>query len=189
MNLAISTPPPWPVRVPVEEYMETEKCSEQRHEYRDGVVVAMAGASKQHERVSGRLFIKLGNHLAGKPCEVFKSDMRLHMMIYGRTFYLYPDIMVACDPDDRDSHIVRAPKLLIEVLSEDENRDRIEKFLMYQRIPSLEEYVVVSQRPEFPEVSIFRKREGWEPGHVHTSGEVTFESIDLTIKVEDLYLA
>ena len=187
MNPATLPKQPWPERVSVEDYLDTERHSEQRHEYRDGVIVAMAGASKEHERVSGKLFLKLGNHLDGKPCEVFKSDMRLNMKIYGRTFYLYPDLMVACDPDERDTHSIQKPKLLIEVLSEDENRDRIEKFLMYQRIPSLEEYAVVSQRVEFPEVSVFRKSEGWEPGHVHTSGEVTFESVGLTIRVEDLY--
>ena len=187
MNMATLPKALWPERVSVEDYLDTEKHSEQRHEYRDGVVVATAGASKEHERVSGRLFLKLGNHLDGKPCEVFKSDMRLNMKIYGRTFYLYPDLMVACDPDERDTHSIQSPKLLIEVLSEDENRDRIEKFLMYQRIPSLEEYAVVSQRAEFPEVSVFRKSEGWDPGHMHTSGEVTFESVGLTIRVEDLY--
>jgi Uma2 family endonuclease len=172
---------------PVEDYLDTEKHSEQRHECRDGVVVAMAGASKDHERVAMNLAASLHAHLKGKPCEVFKSDMRLNMKIHGRVFYLYPDLMVAGDPDERDPHSIQSPKLLIEVLSEDENRDWIEKFLMHQRIPSLEEYAVVSQRAEFPEVSVFRKSEGWDPGHVHTSGAVTFASVGLTIRVEDLY--
>lgn len=172
-----------------QEFLEGEKLSECRHEYHHGVVIAMAGASRGHERVSGRLFRKIGDHIGSGKCEAFKSAMKLHLEIFGRTFYLYPDIMVACDPADNDPNFIHSPKLLIEVLSENENRDRVEKFLMYQRIPSLEEYAVVSQNPKSPEVTVFRRSEGWDVPHVHTSGEVFFASIGLSVSVEELYVA
>lgn len=172
-----------------QEFLEGEKLSECRHEYHHGVVIAIAGASRGHERVSGRLFRKIGDHIGSGKCEAFKSDMKLHLEIFGRTFYLYPDIMVACDPADNDPNFIHSTKLLIEVLSENENRDRVEKFLMYQRIPSLEEYAVVSQNPKVPEVTVFRRSEGWDVPHVHTSGEVFFASIGLNVSVEELYVA
>jgi Uma2 family endonuclease len=177
-----------PGTVTVAEYLDGETRSEERHEYRDGLVIAMAGASRRHERVSMTLSNRIFNYLGGHPCEVFKSDMKLRLEIYGRTFFLYPDIMVSCDPFDGDAQFLTSPKLIIEVLSENEVRDRVEKFLMYQRIPTLEEYAVVSQWAEKPEVTLFRRANGWEPGETHTEGEVTFESIGLTMRVEELYL-
>ncbi len=175
--------------ITAQEFLEGEKLSECRHEYHHGAVIAMAGASQRHEIVSLNLASTIHGHLKGKGCRAFKSDMKLHLEIFGRTFYLYPDIMVACDPADNDPNFIHSPKLLIEVLSENENRDRVEKFLMYQRIPSLEEYAVVSQNPKAPEVTVFRRSEGWEVPHVHTSGEVFFASIGLSVSVEELYVA
>jgi Uma2 family endonuclease len=182
-GVAIKLPGP----LTISEYLEGETGSEERHEYRDGLVMVMAGANRRHERVSMSLSSRIFNHLRGHPCEVFKSDMKLRLEIYGRTFFLYPDIMVSCDPMDDEAQFLTSPKLIIEVLSENEVRDRVEKFLMYQRLPSLEEYVVVSQSAECPEVTVFRRINDWEPGETHTGGEVTFHSIGLTIRVEELY--
>jgi Uma2 family endonuclease len=176
-----------PGTVTVPEYLDGETRSEGRHEFSDGLVTAMAGASRRHERVSMNLSSRIFNHLRGQPCEVFKSDMKLRLEIYGRTFFLYPDIMVSCDPFDGDAQFLTAPKLIIEVLSDNEVRDRVEKFLMCQRIQTLEEYAVISQWTEKPEVTVFRRANGWEPGETHTAGEVTFESIGLTIRVKELY--
>lgn len=173
----------------VQDYLEGEAQAEERHEFRDGILTAMAGASRRHERVSMNLSSRIFGHLRGMPCEVFKSDMKLRLEIYGRMFFLYPDIMVSCDPFDEDAQFLTTPKLIIEVLSENEVRDRVEKFLMYQRIPSLEEYAVISQWPDRPEVTIFRRASGWEPGETHPSGEVKFESIGLSVSVESLYRA
>ena len=67
-------------------------------------------------------------------------------------------------------------------------RDRVEKFLVYQRISSLLKYVVDGQYPDRPEVTIFRREDGWEPGEVHRYGDFHLRSIGLPLKVEDLYL-
>ena len=171
----------------VEAYLEGERHSEVRHEYFDGEVFAMAGASQEHELVALNLAAALHSHLKAKPCRVFKDGMKLRLQAMGRDLFYYPDIMVACDPADAHRYYREKPKLLIEVLSENENKDLIEKFFAYQRLASLEEYVVVTPDPARPEVRIFRRAEGWEPGKIHHEGEFTLHSVGLTLKVSDLY--
>ena len=114
--------------------------------------------------------------------------MKVFVNVLRNEAFDYPDIVLGCDPEDNDTHFLNRPKLIVEVLSEDAKRDRIEKFLIYQAIESLEEYVIVSQNPKRPEISILRKAEGWLPGHVHHEGELTLASITYTGQVEDLYL-
>lgn len=177
--------PDW---VSSDDYLEGERHSEIKHEYSGGVVTAMTGAGRKHELVAGNLFASIHAHLRGKGCRAFKSDMKVRAEVIGEDIFYYPDVMVACDPEDKDPYFVRKPKLIIEVLSDNASRDRIEKFLVYQRIPSLEEYVVVSQHPERAEVTIFRRKDGWEPGELHRSGAFTLHPIGLTLTVEDLYL-
>lgn len=176
-----------PKYITVEEYLEGEKLSEVRHEYFDGEVWAMAGASAEHETVAGNFFALLHAHLKGKPGRVFKAGMKLRLRLTGRDLFYYPDIMVACDPADAHRYFRERPKLLIEVLSDDENKDLVEKYLAYQRIPSLEEYVVVWPNPDRREVRVFRREEGWEPEETHHDGEFTLRSVGLTIPVSALY--
>lgn len=171
----------------VEAYLEGERHSEVRHEYFGGDVQAMAGASADHELMAGSLFVALHTHLKGKPCHVFKDGMKLRLTVVGRDVFYYPDVMVVCDPSDNHPYYREKAKLLIEVLSEDASKDLIEKFLAYQRIPSLEEYVVVNPDPTKREIQIFRRSEGWEPGERLHEGEFTLRSVGLTLKVADLY--
>lgn len=179
----------FPELVSVEDYLESERQSESKREYSGGVVTSVPGASREHELVAINLSSAIHGHLRGKGCRTFKSDMKLHTEVIGSDIFYYPDIMVACEPDDDSRYFVRKPKLIIEILSDNVMRDRVEKFLVYQRIPSLEEYAVISQHPERAEVSVFRRADGWEPGETHRTGEFTLRSIGLTLRVEDLYLA
>jgi Uma2 family endonuclease len=174
--------------VTVEAYLEGERHSEVRHDYFDGEVFAMAGASREHELVAGNFFIALQLHLRGKPCRVFKDGMKLRLTALGSDLFYYPDVMVACDPADNHRYYCEKPKLLIEVLSEDASKDLVEKYLAYQRLPSLEEYVVVNPNPAKREVRIFRRSEDWEPGERLHDGEFTLRSVALTLKVADLYV-
>jgi Uma2 family endonuclease len=176
-----------PPFITVDEYLEGEQHSEVRHEYFDGRVFAMAGASDTHELIAGNLFAALHAHLKGKPCQVFKDGMKLRLQLTSRDLFYYPDVMVVCDPADAHRFFREKPCLLVEVLSEDENKDLVEKYFAYQRIPSLEEYVVVSQDKAKPEVRIFRRAEGWEPGETNHAGEFTLRSISLTLKFSDIY--
>ncbi len=170
-----------------EEYLEGEKISEIKHEYIDGEVYAMAGASDAHINISGNLYIRLRNHLRGGGCSVYISDMKAQ--IHRRSRYYYPDVMVTCDPRDRDSEYSKGhSSLIIEVLSDStEAKDRGIKFKDYRRSPSLQEYVLVSQ--DTMNIDIFRRNEKgrWELYSFTEGEEVEFTSIDFRCDIADIY--
>src|SRR5438105_3189706 len=103
--------------ITLEEYLEGERHSEVRHEYFDGAVFAMAGASDEHELVAMNFAAILHAHLKGKTCQVFKDGMKLRMPMMDSDLFYYPDVMVTCDPTDNRRYYREKPKLLIEVLS------------------------------------------------------------------------
>ena len=140
--------------VAVEEYLEGEKLSEVRHEYVDGYVYAMAGASDDHNRIAINILGELREVLRGKPCEPFGADMKLRIG-ESNSFY-YPDAMVACDKTDMDKYFREKPTVIFEVLSPDTARvDQREKRFAYALIPSLKTYVIVSQEKQ--ELTIIRR--------------------------------
>lgn len=171
------------------EYLETEQHAEEKHEYYDGQVYAMAGASDGHELAAGNIFAALLTHLRGKGCRVFKSDMKLRVQFRGKRLFYYPDVMVACDPADSAPLYRERPILIVEVLSDDWKRDIVEKGAAYSGIASLEEYVVIDPRPEAAEVQISRRENGWEPIEIvrGMDSEFTLRSVALTLKVADLF--
>ncbi|TFZ67220.1 Uma2 family endonuclease [Hymenobacter sp. UV11] len=128
-----------------EEYFELEAASEVRHEYFEGEVFAMAGASKAHNLLAQNLAVSLRTALRGKGCQTFVEDVRLVMK--ENIHYVYPDVLVTCDPTDRhDDYLVRHPVLIAEILSPSTAEcDRTGKFANYQKIPSLRHYLLVSQ--------------------------------------------
>ena len=105
-------------RYTVEEYLALERQSEERHEYIDGQIYAMAGGSYQHAQIIGGLVREFGNALKKRPCSVVPSDLRLRVSPDG--LYTYPDVVVICgDPrfaDDRRDTLLN-PTLIVEVLS------------------------------------------------------------------------
>lgn len=147
--------------VSVADYLAAEEKSEVRHEYLGGLVYAMAGETRAHNRIVGRLYVALDQHLRGKPCQLYVSDIRVNFDLRNDEYYYYPDIVVTCDKRDTDKLFVRHPKLIIEVLSEGTGRvDKREKFFAYTSIESLQEYVLVAQTGK--EVTVFRRRSGWK---------------------------
>ncbi|AWM34478.1 Uma2 family endonuclease [Hymenobacter nivis] len=128
-----------------EEYMALEEKSEVRHEYFDGEIFAMAGASAPHNLIKGNMIAALRPGVRQRGCRVFDENMRL--AVQERKYYTYPDIMVSCDPDDRrDPYLIRQPMLIVEVLSPSTAEyDRTEKFAQYQKLTSLRHYLLVSQ--------------------------------------------
>lgn len=129
------------------EYLAEDAASDVRLEYIDGFIVAMAGGTPTHGLLAMTVGRHLGNALDGRPCGIFSSDVRVRVLETGRA--TYPDLTVVCgdlqtDPDDANSVI--NPALLVEVLSEStELSDRTEKWFHYQRLPALQDYVLVSQ--------------------------------------------
>lgn len=145
----------------------------------------MAGAGKNHQRLITMLSRRLSEHFDGTPCEVFSSDTKVRAD-KGRK-YFYPDIVVTCEKDtDRDSDYVESPRIIVEVLSNStRNYDKTFKRLVYQTMPSLEEYVLIEQ--DTVKIEVSRKAENWQSSVYFLGDDVTFESIGLTLSVADIY--
>jgi Uma2 family endonuclease len=168
--------------ISVEDYLTGELSSDIKHELIDGCVYAMAGASANHERISGNVYRKFGNHLENMPCEPFGSDMKLRI----NSNFFYPDVMVDCRFDNSEPYFTQTPIIIVEVLSRStRKKDTTLKLLSYINISSLQEYVLIEQ--DFVDVQVFRRSEGWLARHYFLGDEVTFESIGLTLPVEDIY--
>src|SRR5882724_1312102 len=132
--------------VSVEEYLESERDSQVRHEYVEGHVYAMAGASDDHNRIAGNIFSFLHSALRGKPCEPFISDMKAKIPSQLASAFYYPDILVACDPTDKEKYYRERPVVIVEVLSPETRRtDEREKAIAYRLVSSVEVYLLVEQ--------------------------------------------
>ena len=164
------------------EYLAGEKIAEIKHEYIDGDVFAMAGASASHNRISLNVARKFGNHLEGKPCQPYISDMKIKI----GTKYFYPDVLVDCSGLNDDSHVTQSPTLIVEVLSKSTRRtDETIKRIAYTQINTLLEYVLIEQ--DFVDIEVIRRRNGWQSEHFYLGDSVTFEAIGLTLTVEEVY--
>lgn len=170
-----------------EQYLldENDNASSIRHEYVNGQVYAMAGASRGHNRIAGRFFLRLSTHLENSRCEVFQSDMKVGLQRKDDTRFYYPDLQVSCE-EENDTYYNTSPCLIVEVLSESTARkDRTEKLLAYQGISSLQEYILCSQ--DTAHVEVYRRSKGWQRERFNDGQHFILESIDLEISVDDLY--
>lgn len=171
-----------------EEYLEVERISLLRHEYVQGQLVAMAGASKAHVIVTGNLSALLVNHLRGTGCVSYGTDMKVRLREL-RLFY-YPDLAVTCDERDRrlSEDFILYPKLIIEVLSDStEAFDRGDKFADYKSIETLEEYVLIHQKQVLVEHFQRKSENLWLPTIYRSGSVVKFASIDFACPIEQIY--
>lgn len=165
-----------------DEYLATELASEVKREYIDGRVYAMAGTSHNHNFISGNIYRKFGTHLAGMPCATFMADIKVRL---GKD-YVYPDVLVDCSKMAGDDYFSLAPIIIVEVLSKSTRKtDTTTKLIRYVNLPSLREYVLVEQ--DFVSVQVLRKSNDWKPEYFYLGDKVTFESIELTLSVEEIY--
>jgi Uma2 family endonuclease len=155
-----------------DEYLEGERLAEVRHEYVDGRVYAMAGASDEHNRIAGNIFRELGNALRGHKCEPFINDMKVKIPPGLADVYYYPDVLIAYDPTDNARYFRERPSVIIEVLSpETERTDRREKAIAYRQIPTVEAYVLIEQ--ERMAATILRRTEpGWQSELLEGPGSI-----------------
>lgn len=172
----------------VADYLQFESTSNVKHEYRAGEVYAMAGATDAHNTIAGNLFVFLRNYVRGSGCRVYMSDMKAR--IERSNCFYYPDLLVTCDPRDRETTTYKcSPKLIVEVLSPStEAFDRGDKFADYQTLESLEEYVLISTSRQ--RVDCFRRSpEGvWTLQFYLPNAEVLpLQSIGLEVRLSDLY--
>ena len=168
----------------VDEYLAGELESQIRHEYVDGEVYAMVGASDRHGLITLNLAGLMSQRLPER-CQVFSSDMKVRIHTAERDIFYYPDVLVSCDPRDREPYFRQYPCLVAEVLSPHTARlDRFEKFLFYRQLDTLQEFLLVSQ--DYRQVEVFRRADQWR-GDRYTSGEVQLRSIDLAVTIDEIY--
>ena len=172
----------------VDEYFRLEEHSHLRHEFYNGDVYAMAGASKNHSIITTNLIITLGNHLGSSPCILHGPDMRIKIIGENNTDFVYPDASVSC-VNETNNQYIEHPKLIIEVLSKSTTRyDQIDKFRKYQKLKSLEDYVLVDQYSK--RIDVYRKSEESDLKWIiqtYIGGEVFFPSIDLKSNIDEFY--
>jgi Uma2 family endonuclease len=146
------------------DYLALERESETKHEFDEGEILAVAGGTAQHSALAVNVAVALSS-TRPTGCTVFQSDMRVRVVATGRA--TYPDVSMICgpieyDPEDSARTTITNPVLVVEVLSiTTEKGDRGNKWMHYQRIPSLQEYVLVSQEPR---IEIYRRTNSgtWE---------------------------
>ena len=178
------------VRLTPEEYLRIERAAEWKSEYIDGEMFAMSGASARHVLIATNLVRELGNRLRESPCIVYAIDLRV--ATDRLRHYTYPDLVVVCDPSqfvDDQLDTLTNPKVIVEVLSDStEKYDRGEKFERYRAVPTLAEYLLVSQ--DRVHIELYTRqppgewilREWSDP-----AAEIELASLGCRLKVSEVY--
>lgn len=171
----------------LEEYFEMGEKSSILHEYVAGEIFAMAEPSQAHEIIAMNLAGPLHAHLQDRPCRTYKTR-RLQFKCFGDDFVYRPDVWVACgDTRNAKGDYVDEPSIVMEVLSPSTARiDKREKLIGYREIPSLNEFVLVAQKPAH--VMVYRRAERWQPQILDSLEEVLeLRSVELAIPVRRIY--
>jgi Uma2 family endonuclease len=178
-----------------EEYFVWEEKQFLRHEYLNGQVYAMGGGTQNHGRIASNIIFIVKGHLRGSGCQVGNSDCRVN--IFETKDYVYPDVSVTCDERDRTaSQAIKYPCLIVDISASlnvkvlspsTASYDRGDKFRLYRRNPSLQDYVLVDA--EKIGIDLYRKndRGNWEIFNYQSGDHIELRSIDLSFSIESVY--
>jgi len=177
-------------RYSIAEYLALERSEEARHEFVDGEIFAMGGASRRHNLLNGNLFATLHAQLRGRGCEIYANDMRVR--IPAVDLFTYPDVAVVCgEPrfDDDALDTLLNPTLIIEVLSKStEDYDRGRKFAYYRTLDSLLEYLLFGQDRVVVEHYRYREDGDWLLSEVRNpSATLELPSIGCRLPLGEVY--
>ena len=176
-------------RYTAEEYLRLEQAAELRSEFHDGDIIPMPGGSPNHNRIAGNLYAALLSMLLGKPFDAFINDLRLWLPAY--RLFTYPDVMVVEEPlafleNRRDT--VTNPVMIAEVLSDStESYDRGDKFKMYRSVPSLQEYLLISQHGMQVEQFVKNDEGQWLLSDFEGEATLQLSTVSLELPLKDLY--
>jgi Uma2 family endonuclease len=177
------------VKYTPEEYLALERKAEYKSEYINGEIYAMSGASEAHNLITLNLATEIRQQFKGRPCRVYSTDMRVKVSATG--MHTYPDVVALCGGSKFDGGEVDTltnPAAIVEVLSPStEAYDRGEKFAHYRRLPSLQEYILISQDKVSVEHYI-RHGEEWiftELGDLSNTLHLT--AVDCSVALRDIY--
>jgi Uma2 family endonuclease len=179
-------------RATIAEYLQRERQSLDKREYRDGEVLLMAGGTADYSLIVANVIREVGNRLKGRPCHVYDSNLRVR--IPRTVLYTYPDATVICgprqiDPEDPYGETVTNPRVVIEVLSPTtEAYDRGEKFDRYRLLDSMEQYILVSQTA--PRIETFLRQDGGNWLFTPFSGQTAIaklRSLEIDLPLAEVY--
>ena len=178
---------PTNVTLSPEEYLQGENSSDVKHEYDNGYVFAMVVASRAHNLIALTVASEMKQHLKGKSCRSYMSDMKVRIQTKGNDLFYYPDVMVSCDDQPPSEYYEEKPVLIVEVLSPStETRDKLEKLAAYSSISSLLEYFTIAQ--DRVEIGRYKMAEGHTILTQYGDGDtVEFSSIGLSMPVKGIY--
>ncbi len=173
-----------------QDYLVWERQQETRHEYLEGQVFAMTGASRAHNMLCANILASLHGQLRGKPCEIYVNDMRVKVSETG--MYTYPDLVAACgEPrfEDQAVDTLLNPVLIIEVLSDSTERyDRGAKFTHYRSVVSLKEYLLVSQHESRVEHYVRQPGNHWLlTEYQEMQDRIDLNSLDSYLSLAEVY--
>lgn len=174
----------------IEEYLEMEEVSEERHEYYQGEIFAMSGPKVPHGIISGNTFLALGNKLKGKPYRPFNGEQRIH--IEKNTLFTYPDIFVVCgeiETRNNDNWNILNPTVIVEILSPStRDYDRGQKFKLYRDIPTLKEYVLIDSESINVEIFFLNTHGNWELTEYKSIEDwFILNSIQVKLELKEIY--
>lgn len=174
----------------IEEYLEMEEASQERHEYYQGEIFAMSGPKVQHGIISGNTFGLLFHKLRGKSCRPFNGEQRIH--IEKNTLFTYPDIFVVCgeiETRNNDDWNILNPTVIIEVLSPStKDYDRGQKFKLYRDIPSLKDYILIDSESINIEAFYINEHGNWELNEYKNIEEtLSIKSVQVFLELKDIY--
>ena len=177
------------IKISEEEYLDQERKAEHKSEFYKGEIFAMAGATKEHNKIVASIVAEIYGFLRSKGCSIFPSDLRLHN--FENTLYTYPDVTIVCGEEkylDDKFDTLTNPTVLFEVLSPArEDYDRGTKFKLYRSISSLQNYVVVSST-EFAAEVYTRNDDKWILTTAkNIDGTLFISAINYTMKLSDIY--
>ncbi|MFN0314865.1 MAG: Uma2 family endonuclease [Burkholderiales bacterium] len=164
----------------VPEFILWEAQQDERYELVDGEILAMTGGTYAHDRVRNNLILALGPHLRGTGCRLVGPDVKLRASEESPAYY--PDLFLVCGEIAPDAAEIREAKLIIEVLSPStEKKDRGGKWIDYQKLEMLQEYVLID--PQRRRIEIFRRMDSmnWRLHICSQTEDVRFESLEFSI--------
>jgi Uma2 family endonuclease len=176
------------VRYSEEEYLAMEESAAVKHEYLDGEIYAMAGASERHNRIAGNVFFHFRAAARGTRCGVYIADMKLRLA--AQNVFYYPDVMLVCAEEDDHPLYKTSPCILVEVLSAATAAiDRREKWLAYRGIPTLKAYLLVEADQRRCDYHLREETGAWQAGSLEEDEILTLYCGSLTIPLtlDDLY--
>jgi Uma2 family endonuclease len=172
-----------------QEYLDLERASDEKHEYFDGQIIAMGGASLKHGKISANLMIKIGSFLENKQCNVLAETMRV--ATESRDAYMYPDLVIYCgkeELEDDQFDTLLNPSVIIEILSPSTRGvDKGRKFLYYQEIKSLTEYFMIDTVKQRVYIAKKSANHQWFFDTPVETGSIFIETINFSLPLYDIY--